>query len=775
MKSFFTANDYKFYSFENFSDERWSEIKKVLSSKKLSIFKKEIEIKRLLNLDEQNPPKNVQCQRKTNASTESNANSSDSTVPLIRLCSYEVQTLIKDGVKEGGRNQDAFKVAAEVIAVENWAKGNNSLNMAVEVSGTARELYAGYCQNCDPALDGSEAEAVWKSASARDLKPSRINDEDGNDGFLWSIVAGDDPELLNKLIVRPKWHHITDCSIKKPWGGFEYDPKVLEKIPPQGILILKAPMGGGKTKLIDVLINEIYRDSRVVSVTPTIALNEVLGNRLKIDIRDDVEAMGFDPKLIEKIGFVCPSLWKLLGRDYGNHSIAILDEFRQSLSFLTQSKECDTYSPRSQNIKALNEVCRNSDIIILSDAYITNVEADYITNLRPDLPVYVLEIPTYTRDREIWEITNEAKNYQLIDQLLEEGKSLIIPCDSQRTGEALDEIYTTKSIEERYQKQGFKTFRLDRETKGGREQELFLNNPTEYIKAHPEIRLFIFSPTLGSGASIEDGHFDAMVALNTHLTPTDFLQMVGRYRLQIPLYYWSSSDKPNRSDWSKSHYPSEHKKSFFDSVDRLTDVAKIQSPEPTPDAIADELRRIARAGLEGQSPILDLICKQRARHNYLSCKRRDKLREQFSSDGYTVDSFDAEGKEIDSSFLGDKREATKQILLKKAVAIIEAPLVNEAEGEKLLNKKVLITPSERIKAEKYKFNKMLPGFLGSIKDESEAIEFYYRHLKDGGRWVSSVFARWRWENRELLKAQDIKSLERLLGQFKDSGTDSLVI
>ncbi|AFY45460.1 hypothetical protein [Nostoc sp. PCC 7107] len=612
--------------------------------------------------------------------------------------------------------------------------------------------------------------------------------DSGDERWNWQFWNGQEsiiserndfePINLNKLTIRPGWHHITDCSIKKPWGLI-YDSRILEKIPSEAILILKAPMGAGKTELVNVLINEIYRNSRVVSITPTIALNEVLGNRLKIETRNEMESLGVNPAFSSRIGVVCPSLYKLLGRSYNGHSIALFDENRQSSQFLFQSKECDTnYSPRSQSIRALNEVCKNSDIIVVSDAYITDVEVDYVTNLRPDLPVYVLEIPTYAREREIWEITDEAKIYELIDQLLSEGQSLIIPCDSQKTGEALDEVYNTKSIEERYREKGFKAFRLDCETKEGREQKLFLNNPTEYVKAHPEIRLFIYSPTLGSGASIEDGHFDAMVAINTHLPSTDFMQQTGRYRPAIPLYYWASGDKPNKNNWSKSFYPSSHKKAFFDSVDRLKEmlakkmleIALAETPGNDLISATDKLSQMAREGMEGQSPGLDLICNQRARHNYLSCKRRDKLRQQFLSDGFSVKSLDAEDEIIDDTPKELNKNAKDLIMQRRAVAVIKAPLISEAEGKKLLNKRVL-KPEERAKAEKYKFNKMLPGFLDSLT-EGDAIEFYYKNLKDRGQWVSSVFSRWRWENKELLKAKDLKNLEFLLQCFKDSGVDS---
>ncbi|BAY15641.1 hypothetical protein NIES21_14590 [Anabaenopsis circularis NIES-21] len=689
--------------------------------------------------------------------------------PLEAYLRSDDRYYLLNGIGEGERNSIGFTLACGLLGAAAALK-----RLGINFIGDPYKSLCDYCDRCSPTLDDCERDQVWASADSRE-RESALPDES-----LIAIATGQrfknndfEPINLNKLTIRPGWHHITDCYVQTEFG-LKYNPEVLAKIPSEAILILKAPMGAGKTELINVLINELYKNSQVVSLTPTIALNKGLGERLKIETRNEMESLGVNPAFSSRIGVVCPSLHKLLGRSYHGHNIALFDEKRQSSNFLFQARECDTYSPRSQKIRALNEVCKNSDIIVVSDAYITDVEVDYVTNLRPDLPVYVLEISTYAREREIWEITKESKIYELIDQFLKEGKNVIIPCDSQKIGEALDEVYNTRSIEEIYQKKGYKTFRLDRETKGDQEQTLFLKNPTEYIKNNPEIRLFIYSPTLGSGASIEAKHFDVMIAINTHLPSTDFLQLIGRYRPQIPLYYWASGDKPKKNNWSTSHYPTAHKKSFFDTTDRLKEMLEIAVAEASGCHLisaTDKLSQMAREGMEGQSPGLDLICNQRARHNYLTSKRRDKLREQFFSDGFNVNSLDEEEYRVINGTPNELVEEKKAFLRqKKAINVIKAPLVSEAEGKKLLNKKVL-TPQERHKVDKYKFNEKLPGFLDSLT-EDEAIAFYCNYLKDDGHWIKSVFARWRWENRDLVTVKEIKSLERRLESFELSGVDS---
>ncbi|MHC5863477.1 hypothetical protein, partial [Nostoc sp.] len=59
MERCFKALDFNFYDEESLSEERWTELKRILASKTLSRFKKEIEVKKILSLGEDYLPANI--------------------------------------------------------------------------------------------------------------------------------------------------------------------------------------------------------------------------------------------------------------------------------------------------------------------------------------------------------------------------------------------------------------------------------------------------------------------------------------------------------------------------------------------------------------------------------------------------------------------------------------------------------------------------------------------------------------------------------------------
>lgn len=64
----------------------------------------------------------------------------------------------------------------------------------------------------------------------------------------------------------------------------------------------------------------------------------------------------------------------------------------------------------------------------------------------------------------------------------------------------------------------------------------FLGNPDKWIAAHPEFRLLVYSPSIGSGVSIKKADaFDRVIGLSVGtIGPEDFAQMLDRFRPNVP-------------------------------------------------------------------------------------------------------------------------------------------------------------------------------------------------------------------------------------------------
>jgi len=101
-----------------------------------------------------------------------NGNGGGDPIPLERLMSREHRDLLSSGVGEGSRNSTLFRIAADAIGCENWARSNG-----IPFDGTAQGIAHDFAARCSPPLEGFEVEQTIRSAERSKPSPCLSDDK----------------------------------------------------------------------------------------------------------------------------------------------------------------------------------------------------------------------------------------------------------------------------------------------------------------------------------------------------------------------------------------------------------------------------------------------------------------------------------------------------------------------------------------------------------------------------------------------------------------------
>ena len=114
-------------------------------------------------------------------------------IPLANCLAKSNRELLR-GVTEGGRNHAGATLSRDLIGAANYL---DSLGIAYD--GDPRSLFDEFCQNCEPPIDDSEANVIWKSAEGDNPEPSCTAEGIDNIIDSWNRKADTDTELSQNL------------------------------------------------------------------------------------------------------------------------------------------------------------------------------------------------------------------------------------------------------------------------------------------------------------------------------------------------------------------------------------------------------------------------------------------------------------------------------------------------------------------------------------------------------------------------------------------------
>lgn len=298
----------------------------------------------------------------------------------------------------------------------------------------------------------------------------------------------------------------------------------------QGVVVVKAPMGSGKTQRLGrPLIDWAKRQgSTAVAIVHRRSLARELAARLALlHYRDLDDSSG----PIEGAVTCLPSIVKDNHAPLRSAAVVFIDEFTQVIDFLESKDFCRTrWRPNRRVYDTLQAVIKRAGVVVVADADMNQRALAFLEACRPAERFKVIEVPE-PRDAKIDAVYQcdagapEAAVGVALQEVASGGRPWI----------AVESKGRAQQIQALFDAHGFTALCITADSGGNVQQAAFLANPEiESLK----YQAIIASPIIGSGISIE--HRDTPVlerfTLGVYIgggfstTPAEACQQLRRVR-----------------------------------------------------------------------------------------------------------------------------------------------------------------------------------------------------------------------------------------------------
>ncbi|MBV1830529.1 hypothetical protein HNW77_06435 [Komagataeibacter sp. AV436] len=347
--------------------------------------------------------------------------------------------------------------------------------------------------------------------------------------WVGKLVAERKAFILSTMSIPPeaqKKHHYEERATLPNLTGEDY----------RGVIILRAPMGLGKTKVVG------RRFADWVKSRPPLEMPDPLGDGIRtqkpgfialchrvtltgslsgvLDVAYYKDADGQESNLATCL----PSLKKSRFSGVRNACEYIfIDEVSQVLRFLAS----DINDRAIYN--ALKDVVRQAKCVVAADAGADARTVRFLEECRPGETFRIIDvIPEKRPELDVEYLVHNGQGaasaiWGRIDAELEAGERIWVSCESVKEAKALTEHLANR---------GQKVLGIWAENKFNRNQEAFLLSPENESRKYDVV---VHSPVISSGISIEHGeneHFTLGVFIGAGYTatPADAAQMMRRVR-----------------------------------------------------------------------------------------------------------------------------------------------------------------------------------------------------------------------------------------------------
>lgn len=447
------------------------------------------------------------------------------------------------------------KASIQVWADNDWQKANNKLK-GDKVLGNTGLIHAN--------------RTAFKLRNARVCTPdfnhldesTKSNATDFNDlHVLCGLQAIIDTPACMPDIPLALWHEsykynrrahgiVTPSQFaqgKKITYNNRYLPQILFDDAKKGVHLVRSAIGTGKTEVVERLIKK-NPDKSVLFTTHLISLVESAASRLNLVSYNECD--NFDLQIESRIAICLNSLGKLTAegrlRDY---DIVVIDEIEQVLARLTTKIE-----QKPLIFSVLRHVMQNAKTLICLDAHLSNTTVDLVNRFCPEKPV-TIHFNTYEQGVNKNILLHENAESLQMDAMkaLSNDKTVYLAFNAKR------EAYKTYSaIKTAFPDK--KGLYISSDSTGEKESKAFFNNVN---RVSAQYDYMICTPSVSTGVSIDNGHFDFVGGIfNSQVnTANDCMQALGRIRNHKTLHVFCEKrlgSKPLspdviRSKWSQTH------------------------------------------------------------------------------------------------------------------------------------------------------------------------------------------------------------------------------
>lgn len=492
--------------------------------------------------------------------------------------------------------------------------------------------------------------------------------------------AKDVYERMREIAEQGVYKELTQLTAT-PWKEINTPKLDLERLnlEPGAIYVVRSAKGTHKTNSL-IPITPKFRN--VYAWFSRIALGREECNRIGLDWKDGLKAFAGGLK----VGFCADSSYSFPPGHLKNNGLLLIDEADQVVEHCF-GDTCNKGGKRPLVLAALkahlDAAIAGNGMALFMSADITDKEVAYIQQLAPSGCPVRLIVNHYKPplgDVYFYESgTPDALVKQLLEDLENDQPRFVI--DDMKGG-----VKGCKSIAEYirtvHPEWQLEIVEINSDTSG---------DPAviEYLKtintASKTTRLLCCSPSVTSGVSIENGHFQQVYAfLNGILTVSNASQSIARVRGAESAHVWAA-EKGLIYSADRSLFPSQIKGYYQRNYE--TNSKHILAFGVQYDPLKDEW----------DSPHFDLYCKYAAYRNNCMARLRKRLKERLIDEGYQVIPVKSDVGEPDKT--GENLAgAWAHLEIKHAYAVGGANVLSDEQLQTLEN--ATLTPAQKLDVEK---------------------------------------------------------------------------
>ncbi len=484
---------------------------------------------------------------------------------------------------------------------------------------------------------------------------------------------------------------------------------------------IKSALGTGKTEILKAL--SAWARERGLELIFIGYRNNLL--RQTCDRIPDLYHVGDEDKVFLDSDYhkaICHHSAGLIDPAQMGNKIVILDECVSDLSDmltskLTAGRRKDGMDSRQVRLTHIEQLVKNCYGVVALDAYLSDVELDFLRKQRQFDFVHKLE-NTFRNQMNVRMVDQKSTvTRAILDDALT-GANLLITATTQKHCENLEKSLIRIGIPEA------NICRIDGTTDRDDTIGLFFRNPKAYLEQHrPQI--VILSPTAESGISIDlAGYFTTHYHFHLgNLGILSGLQFLGRYRdFSAPRVIFC--ERQGRiQDGNSSSFTKWVKDEFDRQVHENMDLVFMLLGK----GATDEAMKILTNYVDKEDLWLKLAHQYKANLNEEMKHLRELFVEAMVTDGYTVslDPEDIDGCDDTDDLMG-RVEVERRVVQSRR--IYDAPDITRLEYEAIRNNPSANELDRVIASKYYLTQQQLPGIAQTLSYSAEMIQMVkYNH------------------------------------------------
>lgn len=495
--------------------------------------------------------------------------------------------------------------------------------------------------------------------------------------------------------------HLRIEGVVAEHGGLELPPHLAGLVESlEGIIIVRAPMGSGKTeKLIAPLMKS---SSRAGYIAHRISLMDDAAARLQVEHYKQLTSWQI-PYVSHMVccvnSLTRPMFYNGDERNwFTTLETLCIDEASQVLRHVATGP----VDGRVKVMETLVDAVASCKRVLLCDADANDSLIEFCRLARPGQPVTVLEVEGPASGIVVQHAEFESM-WQLALEQIGKGKRVLVANDSAESAKKM------AAIIEDYAKEGLmpakRVLLVHADSKADPNVEAFLCNPNDEA---PKYDVLLYSPAISSGVSMKTPHFDCHFGLfsGSSVGPSDAIQMLRRDRTARHYFLGIGHTSAQRET---------DRESIWRGLLKSDEIAFELELEETAEHIIQRRRKTAF----DQLYLTAVTTENRARNNFAN-----NLLLMLVADGYKVEALDVDSLGYDADDLVKaarrNRKLGGELVFDKRMTLIESVETPNEEQFLKLNRQEVRSEAETAQIARYHIETQ----LGATQITADDVAFY---------------------------------------------------